>query len=158
MRNAPSVSYPVGHCAFYGWVLLGLGASGWAACAGVHVLALLEWAAPLTVAESILGVLLCLCWAGGAAWLWRKSPQGRLHWDAMAASRTREAPAGLWRWQPAGRMRSGDLARVVKVLDLQGRCLLWVLRPEGGAHWLWVERAQDPIRWDDLRRALVAVR
>ena len=158
MRNAPSVSYPVGRCAFYGWVLLGLGASGWATFAALHVLVRLRGAAPLTVVETGSGLLLCLSWAGIAAWRWRQSPQGRLHWDAMATSMTREASAGLWRWQPAGRLRSVDLARVVKVLDLQSRCLLWILRPEGGVHWLWVERAQDPGRWDDLRRALVAVR
>lgn len=158
MHNAPSVSFPVGRCSFYGWVLFSLGVSGLVAFAGLHAMAYLGSATPLTVTQTASGLLICVCWAWVAAWHWRQSAQGRLHWDAMAAPLSRVGPAGMWRWQSAGRVRSADLVRVDNVLDLQSRCLLRIERPEGGKHWLWVERAQNPDRWDDLRRALVAVR
>ena len=158
MFNAPSVSYPVGRCAFYGWMLVGLGVSGWVAFAGVQAMVYLERAASLTLVQTVLGLLLCAGWAGVAAWHWRQSSQGLLHWDAAGAPLARETAAGLWRWQPVGRVRSADLAQVVTVLDLQSRCLLRARRQDGGSHWLWVERAQDPDRWEDLRRALVASR
>jgi hypothetical protein len=158
MRNAPSVSYPVGRCAFYGWTLFGLAVSGFGAFAVLHALAHVGQAAPLTLAQTVSGLLICVCWAGVAAWYWLHSAQGRLHWDAMAAPMSREGSTGVWRWQPSGRVRSADLVRVVTVLDLQSRCLLRIERAEGGKHWLWLERAQNSDRWDDLRRALVAAR
>jgi hypothetical protein len=158
MYNAPSVSYPVGRCAFYGWGLVGLGAAGWVAFGAMQAMAAMGRSAPLTVWQTVVGVALCAAWAGMAAWHWHRSLQGRLHWDALGTSRVREASPGLWRWQPAGRVRGKDLIQVITVLDLQSRCLLRVRCSDGGAYWLWVECAQDPDRWDDLRRALVAAR
>ena len=158
MHNAPSVSYPVGRCVFYGWALIGLGASGWAAFASMQAMVAFGLAAPLTLAQTVGGVVLCGSWAVVAAWHWHQSVQGRLHWDAAGAPRVRKDSPGLWRWQANGRVRSADLAEVITVLDLQSRCLLRARREDGGAHWLWVECVQDPDRWDDLRRALVAAR
>ena len=158
MYNAPSVSFPVGRSAFYGWLLFGLGASGGAAFAAMHAMAVWGLSAPLTLVQTVGGVVLWGAWAGIATWHWRQSLQGRLHWDAAGASLVREASPGLWRWQLVGRVRSADLTQVVTVLDLQSRCLLRAQRADGRTHWLWVECARDPERWDDLRRALVAAR
>ena len=158
MYNAPSVSYPVGRSAFYGWCLVGIGLAGWLAWGSLH--AMVHWgqAAPLTDVQSAFGLLICGGWTAVAVWQWRQSPQGQLHWDAGGMPAVRDARPGLWRWQPAGRTRSLDVARVRLVLDGQAHCLLRMECPGAGARWLWVDARQDPRRWDDLRRALVAAR
>jgi hypothetical protein len=115
-------------------------------------------AAPLTGVQSGIGLLLCGGWTALAIWQWSRSAQGYLHWDAGGKPVARDARPGLWRWQPMGRTRSLDVARVSLVMDVQALCLLRVEIPGGGDRWLWVNRRQDPERWDDLRRALVAAR
>ena len=164
MRNAPSVVYPVGRCAFYAGLLCVL--------AGLGLLVLLRWWWPwldaaaelhwLTHVAGGLGAVLWLGWAGFAWRSWLHSPAGHLQWDALGppvSSGLAPGPAraGVWRWHRDTLADGAPLQKVERVLDLQDRMLLRVRNPDGAHRWLWVERSSDPARWNDLRRALVRV-
>jgi hypothetical protein len=149
MRNAPSVMYPVGRCAFYTWLLI---ASGFVS------LIVVAWSARTVPLWSVMvGMLLWLMWGVVAAVSWRHSPVGRLQWDAMATPvddlLTRE---GAWLWHSAAYQDGVALLRVERVQDWQRWMLLRLHNPDGARIWIWVARASDPPRWDDLRRAVVA--
>lgn len=150
MRNAPSVIYPVGRCAFHGRVLLALGLSA------ALALGLLCWLSPaLTIGWGVAGAMLCLIWAGSAVQSWRRLPVGLLHWDARAMAMRPGGGGGRWRWQGDG-SESVDLARVEWMVDA-GAVLLVRLHGEGvRGRWVWLEAGRAPSRWDDLRRALMA--
>lgn len=150
MRNAPSVSYPVGRCAFHGWLLVLI--SGLALLA----LLLLRW---LWSGHNDLvigsGFALWMLWTAAAAWLWWRTPVGHLRWDARATGLVVLAPAGGWFWQGDGQPPQ-SLTGVECLLDVQ-RFVLLRLRPvEQRSRWIWLEARRDPWRWDDLRRALRA--
>lgn len=157
MRNAPSVVYPVGRCAFQAGMLCLLGALGLA------VLLMWWWPwwgaadpVPRTVRwAGGLGVLLWLAWAGVAWRSWVQTPQGFLQWDAQGAPASDAARAGVWRWHLGAWGEGVPLHRVERVLDLQTRCLVRVRLSSGEPLWLWAEHERDPARWNDLRRALV---
>ena len=150
MRNAPSVTYPVGRCAVHGAVLAWLSAIG-----------LLAWGLLAALWPSAGAVWL---WAGGAVWLiwsvwglhsWWASPHGQLQWDARAAS-VMALPgerSGVWRWHRADRS-AADLEQVEWLLDAQRTLLLRLHPRDERARWVWLEARSDPLRWDDLRRAL----
>jgi hypothetical protein len=150
MRNAPSVTYPVGRCAVHGGVLALLSALG-----------LLAWGLLAALWSSAGAVWL---WVGASVWLvwsvwalrtWWLSPRGQLQWDARAApaSFLPDERSGGWRWHRSG-LFAADLERVEWVLDAQ-RTLLLRLHPRNErALWVWLESRRDPGRWDDLRRAL----
>lgn len=77
------------------------------------------------------------------AWLdWRRSPAGPIQWDGQA-----------WFW-------SGPLGVVqvvpVVAMDFQTLMLLRLDARDYGRCWCWVARAQDPVSWQALRRALFA--
>lgn len=154
MRNAPSVTYPVGRCVFYagllgalavlsGWVLwwFGLGSEEH----GFQKPHVTGW----------LGIVLWLTWAVFAWRSWVNAPVGLLRWDAQATSPDGLARASAWRWQRDAHSEGAPLQRVERVLDLQNRLLLRVRNPDGAHRWLWLECASDPAHWSDLRRALV---
>ncbi len=153
MRNAPAVMYPVGRCAFYAKVLLGLAGMG-----GLVV------AFPLiTMVDStertpvvLVGMGLWLLWSCFAAWSWRRSPTGRLQWDALASHADGEGQAGAWRWHSDAYQDGALMQRVEPMLDLQTRMLLRLQNRDAATSWIWVEQDRDPARWDDLRRALMA--
>lgn len=157
MRNAPSVVFPVGRCAFYAGLLCVL--------AGLGLLVLLLWWWPwlgaaaqapwLTRLAVWLGALLWLIWAVFAWRSWLHAPVGRLQWDAMGAPVSGRSRTGVWRWYREGQTDGAPLQQVERALDLQKRMLLRVRNPDGAHRWLWVERCSDPDRWNDLRRALV---
>lgn len=157
MRNAPSVVFPVGRCAFYAGLLCAL--------AGLGLLVLLLWWWPwlgaaadvpwLTRVAGWLGGLLWLGWAGFAWRSWLNAPVGWLQWDALGAPVSGQTRAGVWHWHRDALADGAPLQQVERVLDLQSRMLLRVRNPDGAHRWLWVECDSDPTRWNDLRRALV---
>lgn len=159
MRIAPSVVYPVGRCAFYVRLLALLG--------GLGLLVLAVWWWPLLVKHpqvaprgdwlaGLAGWVLWLVWMAFAWHSWRRSPTGRLQWDALAAADDEPPRTGAWRWQSGACRDAAPLQRVDLVLDLQDRALLRLRNPDAASRWVWVERASDPARWNDLRRALVS--
>ena len=82
MHNAPSVVFPVGRCAFQGWLLVVLGMVG----AAVGALFLVEsdfWRlGAWGWLPGVTGMCVWLIWAAWAFANWRRSPQGSLRWDA----------------------------------------------------------------------------
>ncbi|MBA4256131.1 MAG: hypothetical protein C0445_09675 [Polaromonas sp.] len=153
MRNAPSVMYPVGRCAFYARLLLCLAVLGGLAVA----------LGPVTMTDSasrtqalVVGVGCWLLWLGFAVWSWRRTPVGRLHWDALAGGAAPGRTVGAWRWHSDAGQDGALLQRVEPMLDLQTRMLLRLRNPAAATRWVWVEQGRDPARWDDLRRALQA--
>ncbi len=153
MRNAPSVIYPVGRCAFYAHLLLCLAVLGG--------LALILGAVATTDSTARttgfgVGASLWLLWLGFAVWSWRRTPVGRLHWDAMADGAAPGRKAGAWRWHSDAGQDGALLQRVEPMLDLQTRMLLRLRNPDAATRWVWVEQNRDPARWDDLRRAVQA--
>jgi len=146
MRNAPSVMYPVGRCAFHAKFLLVIGSVvaaslwGWRD-SGVDIQL---WLATL------MGALLWLAWALRTWW---RSPTGQLHWDALAPD-LQNTEAGAWFWLHSAGVASQPVLGVSMALDLQ-RVVLLRLRSAGPVpSWVWVQQDSDPARWLDLRRAL----
>jgi hypothetical protein len=130
MRDAPSVSYPVGRCLWAAGAMGLVWFAGGAAIAGW----LAQGAQPgwrqAFAAAAWLG-------AGAAALLhWTRMPRGTLAFSG-----------GSWRF------READAAAPRVALDLQ-RILL--LHFDGGAAplWLWAEQREAPSDWDALRRAV----
>ncbi len=156
MHNAPSVVFPVGRCAFQGWLLVALGAVS----AAVGTLFLVEsdfrtlgvwgWF------PGVAGVVGWLLWATWACLSWLRSPQGTLHWESRRVAE--EGANSAWSWTDRNCSEPLTLNSMERVLDLQGRVLLRFCGPGVGQRWAWVERSGSPARWNDLRRALVASR
>lgn len=146
MRNAPSVMYPVGRCAFHGQLLLVL--------ASVVAASLWAWrdsgVDPGLWLVTLVGALLWLVWALLAWW---RAPTGQLHWDALAPG-LQGIDAGAWFWHDCAAPAPQFVFGVEKALDLQ-RVVLLRLRSAGLApRWVWVQQTSDPARWLDLRRSL----
>lgn len=158
MRNAPSVSYPVGR-SFLRTLIHGLTlALMWLVCGA--------WAMLARTDEGDLGIVLlsCLLVTVVLVWALLRPTRGRLRWDGQD-----------WFWSDAGRAAAEDIRGQLKVrLDWQGGMLLEFMpqqaeaastalgqdaAPERGAalpwrsRWLWVEQVQAPIYWNALRRA-----
>jgi hypothetical protein len=145
-RSAPSVSYPVGRCRFWAWLLLGLG--------GVIGAALAATALLLPPTQAVVLAALLLAWIAWAGWLLRHPPRGLLLWQ-----RTATDAAGHWAWRPVEQGGHGEALGPVYLrlaLDLQQRTLLQLRGPRGVPRWLWVEQGSAPADWLALRRALVA--
>lgn len=153
MRNAPSVRYPVGRCALYARWLLFLGALGLMALAGGW------WVSGNTAKPGVVllaGGVLWLFWIGFALWSWQRTPVGLLQWDAQADSATERNLAGAWSWRSEAYQDGVTLLRVEAMLDLQTHMLLRLHNPDAASSWAWVERSRDPLRWNEIRRALIA--
>jgi hypothetical protein len=156
MQNAPSVIYPAGHSAFYRIVLM---VSGALAVSLIVLGWLTSWiASPWTTAHRL--------WAGGVgAWViwavliwktWPSKPVGALHWNAQAAPGDLRGCPGAWMWRWDDASQAPSRLRIALVLDGQRRILVRVHGLPIVGRWLWLEQAKDPLRWDDLRRALTA--
>lgn len=143
MKNAPSVSYPVGRSRFLAGLLLAL----W--LAGALVMACL--------AQSLGGWRLgCLAGsvvlAGACAWrFWCGLPDARLSWDGQSWHLHEESAKG-----GAGRPERQP-GQLTVLLDLQ-RCLLIRFDEPGGAvaRNLCAQAGADPGRWHGLRCAVFA--
>lgn len=150
MRSAPSVSYPVGRCAFQGWLLITIGA-----------VAALAWALWWWLSSAPSAWLMALGAAGwllwsALAWLsWRGAPTGQLQWDPMANALSETGPKGVWRWRGADGSEQ-VLDKLAWALDAQGVILLHLRFGARSGRWVWLEGRQAPLNWDALRRALVA--
>lgn len=154
MRNAPSVMYPVGRCAFQAWLQSFVGFICVTACVTLlretSFQAILPWQWHLQ-AVLVLGLLIWVAWAVRS---WLVSPQGTLHWQpAQAIS---DGRVGAWSWNDQDSAEPLLLVEVERVLDLQDWMLLRASWTKGARRWFWVERLRSPARWGDLRRALVS--
>ena len=132
MHNAPSVTYPVGRSSLAGALLGTVWACGALCCLAWWWQGAGGWRLALMAAVVAI--------AGACAWrAWVRSAAGTLAWSGEC-----------WTWHAAGKEESG--APEVSV-DLQAMLLV---RWNGDAthRWLWLERANDPPRWADLRRAV----
>ena len=156
MHNAPSVVFPVGRCAFQGWLLVVLGMVG----AAVGALFLVEsdfWRlGAWGWLPGVTGMCVWLIWAAWAFANWRRSPEGSLRWDARQLAES--GVQGIWAWTDRMASEPVELSDVERVLDLQSRVLLRICGPGMGRQWVWVESGSCPARWNDLRRALVSGR
>ena len=149
MRNAPSVSYPVGRSAFQAGVIVVLGLLG-----ALALLLPLRWYPAVPGWVWVAGALLWLFWSGWAGLNWSRAPRGRLQWDARALPAT-GTRAGVWRWLPDG-APAVELQALDWVWDAQVVVLARPRSPGQRLPWLWLEGRREPARWDDLRRALTA--
>jgi hypothetical protein len=138
MHNAPSVSYPVGRCAFQRWLFVGFAVfasatlSAWALNLGLSIV----WS--IAVAAAALGVLLG----------WRALGQaGMLTWDGQ-----------VWCLHDQGLGFQDALGDVSVVLDVQKALLLRWQPASDTLHakpqWLWLGLQSSDNRWQDLRRAV----
>lgn len=135
MHGPPAVSFPVGRSRVFGFLLLGACLTGALVCAA--------WYRQMDTHGWRLALAL-LVWSMGArlAWqTWRGLASGLLHWDGRE-----------WQLQVAG---LGSVGQPTVRLDWQGGMLLsWQPGRGRPMQWFCVERARDPRRWDDLRRAV----
>lgn len=152
MKNAPSVSYPVGRLFWLGrvWGLVGL------LLAGLHA-----WAWH-TQALSLgrLGVSAAMAaalwsWAG---WVWRRFPLGWLTWLAVA---DQDGPpgggrsSGGWWWSGVEGAQGYPVVRVECMWVSERWAALRLHAASGVPVWVGVEAGAAPDRWLALRRALV---
>jgi hypothetical protein len=137
MHNAPSVSYPVGRCAFQRWLFVGF--------AVLNSTVLLTWAFNqgftviwyVAVGATTLGVLL--------GWL-ALGHTGTLTWDGQ-----------VWCLHDQDAGVEDALGDVHVALDVQKALLLrWLPTSDtlnAKPQWLWLGSQASDNRWQDLRRA-----
>jgi len=138
MHNAPSVSYPVGRCAFQRclYVIFVVCTSAvlfvWALNQSMHWV----WAAAV-VATGCASIM-------GARAL---NQTGTLTWDGQ-----------VWCWHDQACAQEDALGEIQPILDLQKTLLLrWQPASDtlhGKSAWLWLGAEQSSTRWQDLRRAV----
>ena len=136
MHEAPTVDYPVGHSRFQTHLLLVL----WLGVVAVNAVWFgwadrLDWRHGLGVAVTFAAALIALR-------IWRRSPEGILHWDGQS-----------WWWESNGIRSSGA---VLPHLDLQSILLVGFGAHSGARYWFWLEQSGAPSRWGALRRAVHA--
>lgn len=139
-RRAPAVLYPLRRSLVLGAVLMGLLFAGAAVLwAWLAQGATLSWV-PVSTAGG-----LWLVAAAGAVHFWRQQFVGSLRWDGQGWALERDGPEKIFR---------ALSAPPEVLLDLQAH--LWVCVSPWGHHrtWLWLERASQPERWLDMRRAV----
>lgn len=156
MRNAPSVSYPVGRSFLRTLLQVGALVSVWLVCGAWALFARSDDVERWTVG------LACLLATAGLVWAGLRPARGRVRWDGQH-----------WLWSDATPAAAEDLRGRVSVrLDWQSGMLLefrpWpgdTPSPSAGAsarrpsawpmpaRWLWVEQDQAPMYWNALRRA-----
>lgn len=138
MHNAPSVSYPVGRCAFQRWlyvffiVLTSTVLLAWALNQGV------TWIWGVAVGFATLAIF-----SGGRA----LHQAGMLTWDGQ-----------VWCLHDQGADHEDALGEVHVMLDVQKALLLrWQPASDtlnGKSRWLWLGPQASDNRWQDLRRAV----
>jgi hypothetical protein len=138
MYNAPSVSYPVGRCAFQRWL--------YACFTLLTSVVLLAWALNQGV-SGVWCVALALA-AIGASLGWRAlKHEATLTWDGQVWCLHDQSPA-----------REDALGEVRVALDVQKALLLHWQPASDTLHakpvWLWLDSQASINRWQDLRRAV----
>ena len=145
MHEAPSVTYPVGPCAWYDRVL-------WLALVLVALagLAVAVWGQAPSGMDLAVALVLWLCAVGAVALHLARIPKGQLTWRCEPG----EVSAGEWVWQP----EVGRAALVtVSVVWQSNRVLgLRMLDGLGHSHWVWAQADEAPQDWLALRRALIS--
>ena len=138
MHNAPSVSYPLGRCAFQRWV--------YAFFVALTSVVLFTWAFSqgLKVAWGVAAMAALL----GAYLGWRALGQaGTLTWDGQ-----------VWCMQTHGSGHEDALGEVSVALDVQKALLLrWQPTSDkllSQKQWLWLGSQTSDNSWQDLRRAV----
>ena len=138
MHNAPSVSYPVGRCAFQRRCSLGL-----LLCALV-VLGLWSYQQPFNVAMAWSG--LCVVMAAVLGWA-SLQHIGTLSWNGQ-----------VWCLHDQSLGHEDALGEVCVALDVQKALLLrWQPASDtlkGKSQWLWLGSQASDQPWQDLRRAV----
>ena len=139
MHNAPSVSYPVGRCAFHRWLYL--------STIALTSAVLFTWALSQGLSWS-WGVA-----AGAAAvgtYLGRQAQQqiGVLTWDGQ-----------VWCLHDQGLGLEDALGEVRVMLDVQKALLLRWQPASDTLHaqpiWLWLDAEQSPACWQEDRKSVV---
>jgi len=141
MHNAPSVSYPVGRCAFQRWLYLAftlMASAAWCTWALLQGLRVSLW---LSACCLVLAVVL-----GWREW---RLPLMTLTWDGQ-----------VWCLHGASNQINDQLGAIDVCLDVQ-KALLLKWQPSSdklGAsmRWLWLGHERSPAHWEDLRRAVYA--
>lgn len=136
MHNAPAVTYPVGRSYFQALVTLAL------LLLAASILGFWCFAADRLGWRQALAACIWLGCAGLALHTLRRPSLGILRWDGQN-----------WHWESGARVLAGT---VVPRLDWQAGVLLEFRAPSHRAHWIWLERDSQALRWDALRRALWA--
>ncbi len=138
MHSAPSVSYPVGRCAFQRRCWLGLLLCAWV------VLGVWSYQQPFNVAMAWSG----LCAVTAAVLGWASLQHiGTLSWNGQ-----------VWCLHGRGDAWEDELGMLQVVLDVQEALLLRWQPASDTLHaqpvWLWLGVEQSPACWQDLRRAV----
>ena len=138
MHNAPSVSYPVGRCAFQRWLLWG--------CTSLTSAVQIAW-----------------WWGQGATWFWFVGLcaaaaglwQG---WRTLGMFGTLSWDGQVWCLHDQGADAKDSLGEVQVMLDMQKTLLLrWLPSSDtlqAKPQWLWLGAQHCDERWQDLRRAV----
>jgi hypothetical protein len=145
--TAPAVRYPFARSAALGWLCIWLAvASG----GGVAWYVASVWTDAGRGAFALVVIVGWVTAALGALGYWRRSPHGLLAWDGH-----------VWALQVADseplRVSVAGVAlrqTPAVILDLQHTLWILVCRDGQAPLWVWLERAQCPERWGDLRRAV----
>jgi toxin CptA len=139
MHNAPSVSYPVGRCAFARRFSWGLASLTWLVWLGWLMQ---QGASALVLVAGGLGLI-----AGVAAWRSYQAQGGTLTWDGQ-----------VWCWHDAP-LHDDTLGELQVLLDLQHTLLLrWQPSDKTTSFQtvnLWLSAESAPDFWQDLRRAVL---
>ncbi|NIM42608.1 hypothetical protein [Hydrogenophaga sp.] len=144
MRDAPSVSYPVGRSRFWATVLTAL---------ALAVVLTGAWMASTVPPEAWLPLAGAgLAWMAWAARSERQQPTGLLRFSGSTGR------GGTWRWALDGTDEGLALQAVEAAVDLQNRMLLRLKGSSGVPAWVWVERVDAPVDWLALRRAVTSDR
>lgn len=139
MHSAPPVAYPLGRSSLQAGLLLAV----W--LAGTAALVLSAFLAPALGWRLWLLAFVVIAAGCIAAWGWKNSPLGVLHWDAQC-----------WHWESPAYQSGTPVQRLLVVLDFQRVLLLRLENQDHARLWLWAERKTLPERWLDLRRAVYA--
>ena len=136
MHSAPSVSFPVGRSRFASRLVAGV----WLLGAAAFVAWCLEYSGAGWRTAALVVLLLV---AGlGVRRATRAGEGSLLKWDGQL-------------WSCSGKLCFGN-ATMTPQLDFQSLMLVRLQEQGRRTAWLWLDRAFDPTRWLDLRRAVHA--
>jgi toxin CptA len=139
MHNAPSVSYPVGRCAFQRVTWLTLSVITAAEMFVWFMLQPVSWPMCLSGVATLLGVVL--------GWRSLSTQTGTLSWDGQ-----------VWCWHSRGRGADDALGEIFVSLDVQ-KALVLKWQPTSGrldtlGCYLWLDQESATQRWLNLRCAV----
>ena len=141
MHNAPSVSYPVGRCAFQRVTFVALSGITASVMLVWCMLQPVSWPMCVCALATLVGIVL-----GWRSW---QTPAGTLSWDGQ-----------VWCWHSRGDRLDDEIGHIAVALDVQNTLLLkWqplsdtLIAPRC---YLWLGRGRAASRWQNLRCAVYA--